>query len=135
MGPRKSWSSSWNETASPTAPTSSILRRTLTGRSRTLYLVYLGILSVAGGLTIFLATSKIGPGVSTDAAMMLSTAENVLRGHGLVDYRGVVLTQFPPLYSLILALGGLIFRQDVFTIGWGLAILVFAATIWLSGLY
>ncbi len=107
----------------------------MTDKSRRLFLAYLAILSIAGGATIYLATSKIGPGVSTDAAMMLSTAENVLRGRGLVDYRGVELTQFPPLYSLILALGGLLFRQDVFTVGWVLAILVFAATIWFSGVY
>ena len=67
--------------------------------------------------------------------MILATAENVLQGRGLVDYTGTALTQFPPLYSLILALGSLLFRQDVFVVGWVLNVLVFGALIWFSGVY
>ena len=67
--------------------------------------------------------------------MHLATADNLLRGRGLVDYRGAVFTQFPPLYSLLLAAGSLLFRQDVFIVGWALNIVVFSAVIWFSGLY
>ena len=107
----------------------------MTNNPSRFFLIYLGILAIGGGMSVYLATSKMGPGVSTDAAVMLSTAENVAAGHGLVDYRGLILTQFPPLYSFILALGALLFHQDVFTVGWALGIVVFAATIWFSGLY
>ncbi|MGZ6317094.1 MAG: hypothetical protein ACXWNQ_07520, partial [Anaerolineales bacterium] len=100
-----------------------------------LFLIYLGILSIAGGTAVYLAGSAHGPGVSTDAAMHLATADNLLRGRGLVDYRGAIFTQFPPLYSVILAFGSLLFRQDVFIIGWALNIIVFSAAIWFSGLY
>ena len=60
---------------------------------------------------MFLASSAHGPGVSTDAAMHLATADNLLRGRGLVDYRGAVFTQFPPLYSLLLAFGACYFDR------------------------
>jgi hypothetical protein len=107
----------------------------LTGKPRKIFLAYLAFLSIAGGIVVYLSSSKQGPGVSTDAAMMMSAAENLLKGRGLVSYQGVALTQFPPLYSLLLALGGLIFRQDVFIVGWVLNIVVFSAIVWVSGLY
>ncbi len=104
------------------------------GKTSKAYLIYLGILSAAGGIAVYLATSKQGPGVSTDAAMMLATAENLVKGHGLVDYRGVELTQFPPLYSIILALGSIVFHQEVFAVAWGFQIILYAAVVWFSGL-
>jgi hypothetical protein len=97
--------------------------------------IYLAALSVMGGFIVYLATSRMGPGVSTDSAMILATAENLARGHGLIDYRGAELTQFPPLYSMILAFGSLISGQDVFVVGWALNILVFSALVWFGGLY
>ena len=104
-------------------------------KPKVLFLFYLGALSIVGMAVVYAATSRMGPGVSTDSAMILSTAENVLRGRGLVDYTGTELTQFPPLYSLILTLGSLLLRQDVFVVGWILNVLVFGALIWLTGLY
>jgi hypothetical protein len=100
---------------------------------RALFLAYLGTLSIIGGGVIWLATSRMGPGISTDSAMILATAENLAKGRGLIDYAGTELTQFPPLYSMILALGSLLFRQDVFVVGWALNVLVFAALIWVTG--
>jgi hypothetical protein len=100
---------------------------------RTAFLLYLGSISIVGGIIISLATSRMGPGVSTDSAIILATAENLTQGRGLIDYSGAQLTQFPPLYSIILAGGSLLFRQDVFRIGWTLNILAFAALIWFSG--
>jgi hypothetical protein len=102
---------------------------------RRTFLYYLTTLAVLGAGVIYLATSRMGPGISTDSAMILSTGENLVKGRGLVDYRGAPLTQFPPLYSIILGAGSLIFRQDVFVVGWYLNLLVFAALIWFSGLY
>ena len=104
-------------------------------KPKAVFLVYLSALSLVGMGVVYAATSRMGPGVSTDSAMILSTAENVLQGRGLVDYTGTELTQFPPLYSLILALGSLLFRQDVFVVGWILNVVVFGALIWCTGLY
>jgi hypothetical protein len=102
--------------------------------SRPLYL-FLCALSTAGGIVILLATSRMGPGVSTDSARILSTAENLAGGRGLVEFSGQQLTQFPPLYSILQALGHMIFGADVFVFAWALNVLVFAALIWITGLY
>lgn len=67
--------------------------------------------------------------------MMLSTAENLVKGRGLIDYRGMVLTQFPPLYSVLMALGSSVSHQNVFNVGWALNIIVFAALVWSCGRY
>ena len=98
------------------------------------FIIYLSILSIAGGAIIYLAASRTGPGISNDAAMMLSVAGNLAKGWNLIDFRSNVLTQFPPLYPLLLAVGNLLFNQDVVNVGWVLNILVFGAIIMFSGL-
>ncbi len=107
----------------------------LAGSARKVFLVYLLILALAGGFIVVRATSKQGPGVSTDAAMMMSAGENLLKGRGLVDFRGNGLAQYPPLEPLLLAFGSLLFHTDVFTVAWGLCILIFPLVIWFSGIY
>ena len=99
-----------------------------------LYL-FLCALSIAGGIVLLLATSRMGPGVSTDSARILSTAESLAKGKGLVDFSGRELTQFPPLYSLLQAVGHVVFGADVFIFAWALNVVVFAALIWMTGLY
>ncbi len=99
------------------------------------FLLYLALLSVLGCAVVYAATSKLGPGVSTDSATILSAADNLKNGRGITDYWGAPLTQFPPLYSILLAIGSLLIGKDVFIIGWGLNILFFGALIWFSGLY
>ena len=105
----------------------------MVGNPKKIFIIYLAILSLAGGIIIYLASSKVGPGISNDAAMLLSVAGNLAKGHNLVDFRGDVLTQFPPLYPILLAIGSSLFNQDVVVIGWILNILVFSAIIWFSG--
>lgn len=96
--------------------------------------LYLAVLTVVGAGAVYLAASAMGPGVSTDAARMMSTAESLARGGGLRELSGLPLTQFPPLYSMILAAGSVVFGADVFVVGWVLCILVFGAVIWFSGI-
>jgi hypothetical protein len=103
--------------------------------AKTAFLMYLGALSITGMCIVYLATSRMGPGVSTDSAMILSTGENVFRGRGLVDYTGTELTQFPPLYSLLMGLASAVLGQDIFVVGWALNIVVFGALVWFSGVY
>src|SRR4030042_3073043 len=98
-------------------------------------LMYLGVLAVVGAIVLYTATKAMGPGVSTDSAIIMSTAENLLRGQGLVDYLGRELTQFPPLYSIVLAAGAAVFNADVFVVGWILNALAFALLIGSTGLY
>jgi hypothetical protein len=98
------------------------------------FIIYLAILTLAGAVLIYLAASKVGPGISNDAAMMLSVAGNLVKNHVLMDFRGDVLTQFPPLYPLLLSIGSRISGQDEVIVGWVLNILIFCAIIWFSGI-
>jgi hypothetical protein len=68
------------------------------------------LLSVLGAFVILLSTAR-GVGLSPDSAIYLDTARNLLHGHGLViTFDSVAarpLTQYPPLYPALLAVGGL----------------------------
>jgi hypothetical protein len=84
---------------------------------------------------VFLVTYKFGPGLSTDGAKYLSAAQNLLEGRGLIDYLNVPLTQFPPLYSMLIAGISWITQLDVFIAGQYLNILTFGLVIWLAGYF
>lgn len=97
--------------------------------------IYLSLLSVLGMALVFLVTYKFGPGISTDGAKYLSTAQNLLESKGLNDYLNDPLTQFPPLYSLLIAGISLVTRLDVFLAAQYLNILTFGLVIWLAGYF
>ena len=101
-------------------------------REKTFSTVLLAI-SLIGMFFAFIVTFRYGAGLATDGARYLSTAENLLNGRGFYEYLGVPLTQFPPLYSIIIAVIGFVTRADVFVIGQYLNILTFGLTIWLAG--
>ena len=94
---------------------------------------YLLAISLLGMAFAFIVTFRYGAGLATDGARYLSTAENLINGNGFIEYLGVPLTQFPPVYSIIIAIIGLITRADVFVIAQYLNILTFGLTIWLAG--
>jgi len=96
---------------------------------------YLLALAVIGMSFAFLVTYRYGAGLSTDGARYLSTAENLIHGKGFYDYLGEPLTQFPPLYSVIIAGFSFITRTDVFIVGQYLNILTFGWVIWLAGIF
>ena len=81
----------------------------------------------------YIVTFRFGPGLATDGARYLSTAESLINGKGFTEYLGVPLTQFPPVYSIVIALIGCVTRADVFVIAQYLNILTFGVTIWLAG--
>ena len=64
------------------------------------------IFAVAAGLAaawiLLSATAVYGAGVSSDSIFYLSSADNFANGVGFVDFKGDPLTDFPPLYPLIL---------------------------------
>lgn len=97
--------------------------------------IYLLFLSLAGMTLVFLVTHKFGPGISTDGARYLSTAQNLIEGRGFYDYLNSPLTQFPPLYSVIIAGISLITAVDVFIVAQYLNILTFGLVIWLAGYF
>jgi hypothetical protein len=97
------------------------------------FTLYLLFISLIGMFFAFLVTFRYGAGLATDGARYLSTAESLIKGNGFTEYLGVPLTQFPPVYSIIIAAIGFITRADVFAIAQYLNILNFGVTIWLSG--
>jgi len=97
--------------------------------------IYLSLLALAGMTLVFLVTHKFGPGISTDGARYLSTAESLTKGRGFYDYLQVPLTQFPPLYSIIIAGASLLTGMDVFIAAQYLNILTFGLVIWLAGFF
>lgn len=94
---------------------------------------YLPAVSLLGMAFAFVVTFRYGAGLATDGARYLSTAENLIHGKGFIEYLGVPLTQFPPLYSILLAIVGFVTRADVFVIAQYLNILTFGLTTWLAG--
>jgi hypothetical protein len=99
------------------------------------FAIYLFLLSVFGMTLVYLVTYRFGPGISTDGSRYLSTAQNLIEGRGFYDYLDIPLTQFPPLYSILIAGISLITRLDVFVASQYLNILSFGLMIWLAGYF
>jgi 4-amino-4-deoxy-L-arabinose transferase-like glycosyltransferase len=76
-------------------------------RYRTLLLA----LALLGSLLVLLTTAR-GVGLSPDSATYIDVARNLLHGRGLqIGYEAAAvrpLTQYPPLYPVLLAAGGLV---------------------------
>src|SRR5262245_45646738 len=92
--------------------------------------------SLAGGFVIFYATQN-GPWGYSDSVAYLVSARNLIKGVGLGyhypngEFRP--LTFYPPLYSLLIALGSIFVRDVVFTAR-GLGILLYISTLFGVGL-
>jgi hypothetical protein len=99
------------------------------------YRIFLAALSIVGSFFVLLATSHYGPGVSTDGTRYMSTAESILQGRGIVDYLGLPLVNWPPLYPIILAAFSAVTGADVFVVGQVINILAFGVSIWLAGVF
>ena len=67
---------------------------------------YLAVISLLGMAFAFIVTYQYGAGLATDGARYLSTAENLINGKGFIEYLGMPLTQFPPVYSIMIAVIG-----------------------------
>jgi hypothetical protein len=105
------------------------------GPKRNTFTYYLLALSLVGMGFVFIVTYRFGPGLSTDGAKYLSTAENLINGRGFYDYLDLPLTQFPPLYPILIAGVSFITGADVFVVGQYLNILTFGLVIWLAGAF
>ena len=65
--------------------------------------IFLSCFFLLGTALVLLATASFGPGISGDAVDYLSTADNLARGHGFIDYAGDPYLYWPPLYPVLLA--------------------------------
>ena len=96
--------------------------------------IYLTVLGLACSGVVWYITALHGPGVGTDGAIQVSTADHLLHGRGFVDYAGNPYLRWPPLYPLVLAGLSLISGIDSFSIGWFLNWALFGINIWLGGI-
>ena len=72
-----------------------------------------------------------GTGISPDSAIYIGAARNLLAGRGLT-VGGMPLTHFPPLFSVLLAIGGL-FGPDPAVVARGLNAALLGANVFLLG--
>ena len=66
------------------------------------------VMAVLGAVHVLVRTSTYGAGIGADSVSYLSTAENLIAGEGLQDFRGAGLLPWPPLFPLLLAAIGLV---------------------------
>jgi hypothetical protein len=83
---------------------------------------------------VALSIAPLGAGVSTDAAIQMSTAENLLHGKGFFDFSGKPFVSWPPLYPLILAGVSYLTGGDSLIAGGYFNVLLMGLIIWLGGL-
>jgi 4-amino-4-deoxy-L-arabinose transferase-like glycosyltransferase len=92
-------------------------------------------LSFLGILFLFVSTKSWGIGVSTDSVHYLTAARHLMTGKGLSLFQGseiVAMTQWPPLFSILLAIQGML-GMDLLSGARALNIFLFGASILLAG--
>lgn len=57
-----------------------------------------------GCALVLVATSRYGTGLSADSVTYLAAAQNILAGHGYVNFDGAPVLAFPPLFSMMIAI-------------------------------
>ncbi len=103
-------------------------------RPARLFWILLPCLFLLGTVLVLLVTASFGPGVSGDAVDYLSTADNLARGRGFIDFAGDPYLYWPPLYPLLLAVPRWLAGVDTLTTGRWLNALGFGLIVVLSGL-
>lgn len=68
--------------------------------------VFVGLLTVASVAHVLVRTSTYGGAMGGDAVSYMSTAANLVDGHGLQDFRGATLFAWPPLFPVLTAAVG-----------------------------
>ena len=97
-----------------------------------IFWIYLTALGLGCCVLVWYVTAVYGPGVGTDGAIQVSTADHLLRGQGFVDYAGNPYVRWPPLYPIVLAALSMISGLDSLSIGWFLNIVLFGVNIFLG---
>lgn len=88
------------------------------------------------GIVVLVFSTHRGPGIGGDATIYIVSARNLLAGHGLgllkPDGEFRLIPYFPPFYSLLLSVAGLV-RIDLVTAAYWLNLFLFGGIIWLAG--
>lgn len=94
-----------------------------TSPDKKFFFLSVAVMGVAAGYWMSWITA-LGPGVSPDSLVYIATAKNLLAGNGFFA-QGSPMTQFPPLYPVSLALGGLI-HPDILSVARVMHSLIYA---------
>lgn len=62
------------------------------------------LFSCIGAVLVIISTHNYGTGLSPDSVEYFAAADNLLLSRGLLSYNGLPITEWPPLYPVILAL-------------------------------
>ena len=92
------------------------------------------LLTLLGMTLLWSSLRQFGAGLSPDSVGYISVARHLLAGDGLRLADGTLLVNQPPLYPLLLALGAVLFRVDPIAVAPILNVLLFGATVGLTGL-
>lgn len=92
------------------------------------------IFSFIGSSLVFLATLNYGPGLSPDSIEYLAASNSLLRGLGFLSYNGLPITEWPPLYPILISLLRFIFCLNSASSSIILNSLLFGFIIYRSGL-
>ncbi|MAT42114.1 MAG: hypothetical protein CL609_07210 [Anaerolineaceae bacterium] len=101
--------------------------------SRVIFYILLLALSFLGFVLVYYASQKYKIGISPDSIQYIGTARNLLSGTGFTTYNNSPLVLFPPLYSIFLALFGLLFQTDPLLLANVFNAVLFSIIILLSG--
>jgi 4-amino-4-deoxy-L-arabinose transferase-like glycosyltransferase len=97
----------------------------------------LAVLTVVGVIVLAAMTQPWGIGLSPDSGVYISAARNLLQGQGLsyIAPGGemIPMTQWPPLYPILLAMIGFVLKSDPIAATRGLNIALFGANVFLVG--
>jgi hypothetical protein len=110
------------------------LRLFIKGQVSARYKIFVLALSVIGAVFILLATSRYGVGIVTDSVGYLAAARSIISGDGVIGHLGIPLTDWPPLYPVVLALFGFILNTDPLLIANVVNAILFGSTIYVVGL-
>ena len=91
------------------------------------------VLAGLGAAHILVRTASYGAGISPDSSYLLSTALNFLAGEGWRDFTGYPTVGWPPLFPLLVALGGVVI--DPLEAGRLVNAAAFGLTLLATGLY
>lgn len=94
----------------------------------------LGLLAAVSSLIVVAVTSRYGVGLSSDSAVYLAAARNFAEGRGLVDQNFIPVTQFPPLYPIVLGALARLTQWDVLTCARMVNVGAWAVLLYVSGL-
>lgn len=77
-----------------------------------IFKLLLVLLSLAAFALVFFPTQRARIGITPDSVQYIGTSRNLLEGKGFLEYNNSPLLFWPPLYPIVLAIFGFIFKRD-----------------------